>query len=96
MRPDSAEIAPRRNARRIAVGQIDDRHTVAHPVDLLGRRYDCTCEVDAGVARALLEHARIAHDQQARGVRQAAVGEHARALLGADAGAVAEHQAEQG
>ena len=43
-------------------------------------------ELDAGVARALLEHARIADDEQARGVRQAPVGEHARALLGADAG----------
>ena len=51
--------------------------------------------VDAGVARAQFKHARIAENHQARGVGQAPVGEHARALLGADAGGIAEHQAQQ-
>ena len=80
---------------RIEIAEIDDRNLGTRPVDVLGRRIAPPGEADAGVARALLEHARVADDEQAGGVRQAPIGEHARALLGADAGVVAEHQAQQ-
>ena len=96
MRPDIGRDRAAGNGAWIAVGQIDDCHAVAHLIDLLGGRHDFIGEIDIGVARALLEHASIAHHQQAGDVREAPVGEHARALFGADAGAVAEHQAEQG
>src|SRR5204863_826140 len=43
----------------------------------------------------LFEHPRVANDQQVRGVRKASIREHARALLGTDAGTVAEHQSQQ-
>ena len=75
-----------RDRARIEIAQVDDRHLVARPVDVLGCAVRAPRELDAGVARALLEHARVADHDEARGVGEAPVGEHARALLRADSG----------
>jgi len=84
------------NAARVEIVQVDDWNLVARPIDVFGRAVRVPREGNASVAHALLEHASIADDQQARDVGRAPVRKDARALLGADAGRVAEHQAEHG
>ena len=95
MRPDSADTRAARQRGRVEIAEIDDRNFGTRPVDVLGRRVAPPRDADAGIPRPLFEHPRVADDQQACGVGQASIREHARTLLGADAGAVAEHQAQQ-
>ena len=66
------------------------------PPDVFGRSVRLPHQDNVGVANALFEHAGVANDEQPRGIRHAAIRKNARALLGADAGRVAEHQAEHG
>ena len=79
----------------IEIGEIKHGYLIARPVDGLGRRITSPVQLDVCVARAQFEHSRIAYDQQSRDIVQTTIGEDARALLGADAGAVAEHQPHQ-
>src|SRR6185437_203104 len=88
---------PARDARRVEVRQVEHRYLVgARPFDRLGGGIRAHPELHVRVARALLEHARVAHHEQAGMRRHAAVREDACALLRADAGAVAEHEAQDG
>ncbi len=96
---DASRIRGDRAARYrigIEVGEVDQRHLLVGPVYLLGFGVGAQGELHAGILRAALEHARIADHDQARNIREPAVGQHARALLRADAGEVAEHESDEG
>ena len=85
------------DAARVQIVEVDEWNvepTQPVPLDFLGRTIASPRQADAGVAHALFQHSSIADDQHAGSVHRAAVSENARALLRADTGCVAKHQAE--
>ena len=95
-RPDSALALPSGILLGIGVAEVHELHRAAAPICRLRRGNPLDLQLHAGMFHAHVEHAGIADHDEARDVGEAVVGEDARDLFGADAGAVAGGQRDDG